>query len=150
MNFYRQPILLFGIILPIVGTIILLALCAMLKANIVSRFAEKQQGYQSAERDRIAALQIETLISRQRPHLKRWQAALTEETAGTVTNQLRAIAETRQRWGGSQVYIQVIDRRQRDDEIRAGLAAGLSVPALSRRVSASPATIRRRKGEWLG
>jgi Mor family transcriptional regulator len=62
----------------------------------------------------------------------------------------RAIAETRQRWGGSQVYIQVIDRRQRDEEIRAGLAAGLSVPALSRRVSASPATIRRRKGEWLG
>ena len=94
MNFYRQPILLFGIVLPIVGTIILLALCALLKANIVSRFAEKQQGYQSAERDRIAALQIETLISRQRPHLKRWEAALTEETAGTVTNQLRSIAET--------------------------------------------------------
>jgi transposase-like protein len=61
----------------------------------------------------------------------------------------RAIARVRRRWGGSQTYVRAHDRAERDDHIRAALEAGHPIDAAAAQAGCSPATVRRRKSEWL-
>jgi hypothetical protein len=93
MHLYRQPIILFGLILPIVATGVLIVIFSMLKSNMVASSELKQRSYKTDEAGRIAGLEIEALVSRQRPHLSRWSSQLSQETASAVTTNLREISE---------------------------------------------------------
>jgi hypothetical protein len=93
MHLYRQPIILFGAVLPIVATAVLIGVFSMLKSNMVASSEIKQKSYKAYEAGRIAGLEIEALVSRQRPHLTRWSRQLSQETASAVTTNLREISE---------------------------------------------------------
>lgn len=93
MHLYRQPIIVFGIVLPAVATAVLIGICSMLKSNMVASSEIKQKSYKTSEAGRIAGLEIEALVSRQRQHLDRWNTQLKQETASTVTTNLREISE---------------------------------------------------------
>lgn len=60
----------------------------------------------------------------------------------------QAVAEVRQRWGGSQVYIPRVDRREREREIRAGLEEGQPPHEIAAEVGVCVRTIRRKRAEW--
>ncbi|MBC7979087.1 MAG: hypothetical protein H7Y36_00820 [Armatimonadetes bacterium] len=90
---YKQSIILFGIIVPVIIAFIVIGTCAFLKSRISSSFASKTQHYSGYEQSRMGALEIEALLSRQRLHSERWQELLKQETFSTVTTNLRAIAE---------------------------------------------------------
>ena len=60
----------------------------------------------------------------------------------------RALAETRRRWGGGQVYIPAHDRPARDAVIAAALADGLPARDAAARAQVSVSTVKRRRSEW--
>ncbi len=61
----------------------------------------------------------------------------------------RLIGQVRRRWGGGAVYIRAVDREAREAVIRDGLEAGEPVREIARRAAVHPATVRRRRSEWL-
>jgi len=93
MHFYRQPIILFGIVVPILIAAAVIGVGSLLKSKMTASFETKQRDYQTYEQSRIAAMEIETQVIRQREHLERWNKQLSEETASAVATTLREISE---------------------------------------------------------
>jgi hypothetical protein len=93
MHHYRKSIALFGIVLPLVAAAILVSVCHMLKSKMVASFDSKSQHYKSFKHSQRSALEIEAKASRERQHVERWKALLSEETASAVTSNLRIISE---------------------------------------------------------
>ncbi|MES2657458.1 MAG: hypothetical protein V4689_02510 [Verrucomicrobiota bacterium] len=93
MHLYRQPIVIFGVVLPIVVAAAVVGLCFMMKSKMEVSFAHKLKNHKAYEIGRLAGLEIESQVSRQHQHIERWNTQLAEETASTVTTRLREIAE---------------------------------------------------------
>lgn len=92
-HFYRQTIVLFGIVLPILLAAVLVGATSMAKSKMAASFASKEGTFKSYEQGRITALGIEGKVSRDREHLERWEAQLSAETASAVATNLREISE---------------------------------------------------------
>ncbi len=90
---YKQSIILFGIVIPVIVAVIVIGVCAFFRNKITSSFAEKEQYYSGYEQSRMGALEIEAQLSRQRDSSERWQELVGQETFSLVTTNLRAIAE---------------------------------------------------------
>jgi hypothetical protein len=93
MYLYRQTIILFGIVAPMVAAAVVIGVSFMLKSKMVSSFNNKQSNYKTYEQGRIAGLEIEAQVTRQRQHLDRWNESLAQETASAVATNLRGIIE---------------------------------------------------------
>jgi hypothetical protein len=93
MHLYRQPIILFGIVIPVLVAAAFGGGGFLLKSKMISSFDNKQKTYKTYEQSRIAGLDIETQVGRQRPHIERWNTQLSQETASAVTTHLRKISE---------------------------------------------------------
>ncbi|MEK6231345.1 MAG: hypothetical protein N2A42_05800 [Luteolibacter sp.] len=91
---YKQSIILFGIVIPIVIAAVLIGACAFVRGKITASFDEKVLYYSGYENSRLGALAIEAQISRQREDYVRWNELLEQETFSLVTTNLRAIGET--------------------------------------------------------
>lgn len=92
-HFYRQTIILFGIVLPVLLAAVLVGAASMVKSKMSASFASKEGTFKSYEQGRITALGIEGQVTRDREHLERWEAQLSEETASAVATNLREISE---------------------------------------------------------
>ncbi len=93
MNFYRQPIIIFGIVLPIIVAAAVVGLGSMAKSRMEASLAEKESGYKANRMSVMQAQQIEAQVVSQQDHVKRWESQLGQETASSVTTCLREIAE---------------------------------------------------------
>jgi hypothetical protein len=93
MHLYRQTIILFGIIVPILVAGVIIGVCFLLKSQMVASFENKQQNYKTYEQGRLAGLEIEAQVTRQRQHLDRWNTQLGQETASAVATNLKEIIE---------------------------------------------------------
>jgi len=93
MKFYRQSIILFGIVLPVLACALLAAVGFTLKSKTLESYDNKQTLYRSHEINRVLALNSEKKITIQRPHLVHWNELLAEDPASAVNINLRAIAE---------------------------------------------------------
>lgn len=94
MHFYRQTIILFGIVVPIIIAAAVVGAGSLIKSKMTESFAMKEKNFKGYEQGRIAALDIEGQVIRERKHLDRWNAQLSEETASAVATNLREISET--------------------------------------------------------
>jgi hypothetical protein len=92
MHLYRQPIILFGIVVPILVAAAIVAVGSMLKSKMTASFNNKQSTYKTYEQSRLAGLEIESQVTRQRQHLERWNEQISQETASAVANNLREIS----------------------------------------------------------
>lgn len=93
MHLYRQPIILFGIVLPVVCAAAVVAVGSMVKSRMTASFQTKQATYKTYEQGRLAGLEVEAQVSRQRQHMDRWNSQLSQETASSVATCLREICE---------------------------------------------------------
>lgn len=93
MHLYRQTIILFGVILPLVIAAAVIGGGYLVQSQMAASFANKQKNYKTSEQGRIAGLEIEAQVTRQRHHLDRWNEQLSQETASAVATNLRKIAE---------------------------------------------------------
>jgi hypothetical protein len=91
MHLYRQSILIFGLILPLAVALALVVGCYLLKSNLEKSYRNNIAGYKASDVVRLASLAVEGKVIRQRPEMERWNALLAQETASTVTSQLRTI-----------------------------------------------------------
>lgn len=91
MNLYRKNIAVFGLALPVLGAVLIVVACGFLKGKMKTSFEVKQSNFRTYEQGRLAALEIETTVTRQLPHLERWEKSLSEETASSVGTNLREI-----------------------------------------------------------
>lgn len=90
---YRQSIILFGIVVPVLIAFVVIGACAFVRGKITNSFATKAKYYSGYEESRMSALEIEAKLIRQRDASARWQELLEQETFSLVTTNLRAIGE---------------------------------------------------------
>ena len=93
MHFYRQTIIFFGIVVPIIIAAVVVGAGSLIKSKMTESYTSKEKDFKSYEQGRLAALEIESQVIRERKHLDRWNAQLSEETASTVATNLREISE---------------------------------------------------------
>lgn len=93
MTYYRPAIVLFGIALPALVLGLLLGACYLLKSKMTASLNRNTQLFQTYETNRLKALELETQIVNQRPHLEHWTKLLAEESSSSINSQLRLIAE---------------------------------------------------------
>ncbi|MGB6221980.1 hypothetical protein [Haloferula sp.] len=93
MNRYRQSIAIFGFTLPIIIGIVLIAVAVMVKAKIQQAFDEKIAHFEGFEKNKMMALTLEAEVSKKRQHIERWQALVSDETASSITSNLREIED---------------------------------------------------------
>lgn len=91
---YKQSIIFFGIVIPMLIAGIVLGACAFVRGKITGSFQNKAQYYTGYEQSRLGALAIEAQISRQRADYERWNELLGQETFSLVTTNLREIGES--------------------------------------------------------
>jgi len=93
MHHYRQSIIIFGLIVPILIAAGVVGLGFMLRSKVTVSFMNKESKFKSYEQARRAAMEIESQVARSRDHLVRWDQLLSEETASSVASHLREITE---------------------------------------------------------
>ena len=93
MHLYRQPIILFGIVIPVLVAAAVGGGGFLLKSKMIASFDNKQKTYKTYEQSRNAGREVEAQVARQRPHIARWNTQLSQETASAVTTNLRKISE---------------------------------------------------------
>ncbi len=93
MNLYRQSIILFGGAAPVLCAAVVVAIGFAVKSKMATSFELKQSTYKANEQSRLAGLEVETMVTRQREHLLRWDQQLSQETASAVATNLREISE---------------------------------------------------------
>jgi hypothetical protein len=92
--YYRQSILFFGLILPLLACGLLVGGAFYFKQSAATSFAGKEKQYKSFQQNRIIADKIEKEIASKRPYATAWKALLAEETKSEVNNQLRKIQDS--------------------------------------------------------
>jgi len=93
MHLYRQSIIIFGLIVPILIAAGICGLGVMFKSKVTESFVEKESKFKTHEQARRATMEIESQVARGREHLARWNQLLSEETASSVASNLREITE---------------------------------------------------------
>jgi hypothetical protein len=90
---YKQSIIFFGIIVPMLAVAAIICGCFFLKNYIANSFNVKTSQYQAYTQSRNATMQIEGKVARQREHLKRWKSDLSVETTSSLRTNLKLISE---------------------------------------------------------
>ena len=93
MNLYRQPIIIFGIVVPVIAAAVVVGLGSMAKSRMEASYEVRKSGHAAYKMSQAQALQIEAQVVSQQDHVKRWESQLAEETASSVTTTLREISE---------------------------------------------------------
>jgi hypothetical protein len=78
MYIYRQSIIVFGILIPIVLAAVLVGVCLSVKSKFLTSADNKQQSYLADQQASKAALDIEKKIVNERQQLELWNKQLTQ------------------------------------------------------------------------
>jgi hypothetical protein len=91
MPLYRQSILIFGLILPLLIAISVLMASYLLKSKLEDSFRSNTVSYKSTDDIRLASLAIESKVIRLRPAMERWNTLLSQEAANIIQTKLDTI-----------------------------------------------------------
>lgn len=90
---YKQSIIFFGIVLPLLVVAAIIGGCFFLKNHISKSFEVKTTQYRVYTQSRNATMQIEGKVAKQREHLARWKKDLSADTRSSLRNNLKQIAD---------------------------------------------------------
>lgn len=93
MNLYRQTIILFGIVIPVLVAALIVAGGYVMHSKMQASYEDKKEKYAQYEAGRNRSNQIEAQVIQQRDDLKRWEELLSQQTASTTQTTLREIYE---------------------------------------------------------
>lgn len=91
---YRQSIILFGFILPLLACALVVGGAYMVVDHMTASFNRKKAQYKTYEISRMATLNLEKQVGDKAPHMERWTALIGKETANAVTSNLREITDS--------------------------------------------------------
>lgn len=75
-------------------------------------------------------------------------AALLESMGVERHIVVRMVGEMRRRYGGCEIYVQQIDRANRNEKIRAAIESGQPIKVAAQKAGCHPSTARRIRDEW--
>ena len=90
---YKNPIILFGIVLPLFGIFAVIGGVYIVKTRMTESFAKKTGEYKTYTMSQKAAMETEEQVRFQREHVARWKENLSAETSSTMRTHLKAISE---------------------------------------------------------
>ncbi|HEY8961910.1 MAG TPA: hypothetical protein VIM57_06860 [Luteolibacter sp.] len=90
---YRQSILFFGLVLPLILAAALIGGAFYARQSVIASFAQKEKQFNSYRQNQAGAESIEKELASKRDHVKRWKALLSEETKSQVNNHVRKLQE---------------------------------------------------------
>lgn len=93
MNFYRQPIILFGIVIPLILSLAVVGIGYVAKSKMTESFAEKRRNFLAHQQARSQSVALDQQVKSRRDDLKRWNENLAQETASAIGVHLRSISE---------------------------------------------------------
>jgi hypothetical protein len=93
MHLYRNSIVIFGIAIPTVLIAALVGVSFIVKGRLATSFENKMSNFKTFEKGQKAGQAIEKEVTLQRKHLERWDSLVRQDTASSVTSQLREISE---------------------------------------------------------
>ncbi len=93
MNIYRQSIILFGVIVPLLVCVAIVAVGYVAKNKMTDSYAAKKQDYQTHKQANITTLKVEKNVKELRSHYSRWDDQMSRETASEVSIVLGKILE---------------------------------------------------------
>ncbi len=93
MNLYRQSIILFGVIIPMLVAAAIVGGGYVMKSKMQASYETKKTNYTAYEQDRKKSNKIEGQVIKQRDDLKRWEDILSQQTASATQATLREIYE---------------------------------------------------------
>lgn len=93
MNLYRNSIVIFGIVVPMLLIAALVGVSFIAKGKVKASFDNKLTIYETYQKGQKTTQGIEKEVNLQREHLTRWDSLVTQDTASAVTSQLREISE---------------------------------------------------------
>jgi hypothetical protein len=91
MNYYRQSIVVFGIVVPILIFAIAIGGGFYAVGNFQDSLKAKTAGFKTNQDLKKTIKKLEQEVREERPHLERWTNELSKETASSVSNTLRRI-----------------------------------------------------------
>jgi hypothetical protein len=91
---YKQPVILFGIVTPLVIAAMIIGASTVIRGKVVSSYEKKANQYKTYQASKLMALENETLISRQRKVYQQWLEILEQEPFALLTTNLRVIGES--------------------------------------------------------
>jgi hypothetical protein len=94
MNLYRQSIALFGIVLPILVTALLVGAAFFVKSKIETSYHAKVISFNSHKVTRQAVVSLEKQYAKERTNLTQWTDQLKQEVSIAVPATLQAITAT--------------------------------------------------------
>jgi len=90
---YKQSIIFFGIVIPMLALAAIIGGCFFLKNYINQSFDVKTSQYRVYTQSRNSVMQIEGKVAKQREHLARWKTSLSTETTSALRTNLKLISE---------------------------------------------------------
>ncbi|TAE77360.1 MAG: hypothetical protein EAZ65_02520 [Verrucomicrobia bacterium] len=91
--FYRQSILIFGFILPLLACVGVFAGGLAIKSNATASFENKQTLFKATEMNRFGSIGLETQVGKRREHFERWNEQMKNESSNSITSHLKEIGD---------------------------------------------------------
>lgn len=92
MSYYRNLIVIFGIVIPAIVAAVAVGAFSMVKSKMNASYENKVANFKSYEMTRLAELDVGSKVAREREHIERWNKQMSEATASSLTTNLRQIA----------------------------------------------------------
>jgi hypothetical protein len=89
---YKKPIILFGIVTPMVFSLILLGICSQLKRKVSVVYDVRAQQYKSFQVSKLTSAQIEQEVKSQRDLYNQWQALLEQDSLSVLNENMKILA----------------------------------------------------------
>lgn len=93
MKYYQQTVILFGLVIPALLAVAVVAVCYVMQGKVTASLEEKVGNYAQLQQSGRAARELELIVSVERENLERWNRQMSQETASTVAANLRSISE---------------------------------------------------------
>lgn len=90
---YRQSILFFGLVLPLILAVALAGGAFYARQSVGTSFALKEKQFKSYQQNQAGTESLEAELASKRDSVKRWKTLLSEETKSQVNNHVRKLQE---------------------------------------------------------
>lgn len=88
---YKQPIIIFGIVIPLVIAGAIFGIGSVVKGRFTTTYETKVQQFKDYKRNKILAKETETQVTKQREVYNQWKVILEQDSFSQVTSNLRSI-----------------------------------------------------------
>jgi hypothetical protein len=93
MNIYRQTIILFGFVAPLLVSVAVVGIGYKVKDKMTKSYASKKEEYKTHRLANISTMQVEKNVKELRTHDNRWDDQMSRETSSEVSIVLGKILE---------------------------------------------------------